>query len=819
MKRILFWASGMFALGEVLYLYTDRKTSCSIAFAMLICLGIFFSKNKKIFKTAFFMSCFLIFGFSYIMLFDNVRPISMKMNDSNIQIEGREKNYTVYSYGRNREKVYYIKDSGIVVDTVADNRYVIVEVGSGMGKYRIIIYNTDKTYGEGELLLLEGKINPISGPVNPGVMDMRKYYGGRGILFSTTDDDMQITADDISEKYPVRCRWYGFKKILSDIREKLAQKIYSITDEKTAGFLISLLLGDKEYLEEDLNSLFQINGISHIMVISGLHISFIGSIIYKLLNGMGINRNISAGITITVVILYGNMTGAGYATMRVVIMLITSIFGERLSRDYDMLTAMSLALLILLLKNPFSILDGGMILSFFAIGGVCMGDYVKKVIWGTVKLKKMKRKPPVKYFFATTLVTSLSVNIMLVPVLCNLYYGIPVYSVLLNICIIPVMGIIIELGFAGLILSYINVVWGRLTYLPLKYILKIMESLCGITMKIPFHYINTGKESTVWMIVYYFGLFVTLIIISPAFGKYIRGILYKKKHIHPDRKRWRKIAGVMVMITVMTTAFLLRISHNSNQNSSAVFLDVGQGDGTLIKTGNGLNLVIDGGSMDNDKVGKYVICPALKYMNMGEVDYWFISHSDTDHVSGLEYIMEKGALSGINVKNIVIGNEFTDEEKMKKITDTAKQKGINVIVFNQGDCIIKDDMKISCLAPVESFSYEDGNQASMALSYETADISLLFTGDMDAEAVECMLNKSKGLMIEKYDILKLPHHGSRYSVSPELYRLFEGGYGVISAGKNNMYGHPHEEVTEELKKAGVRTLVTKDIGAVVVNIE
>lgn len=809
----------MFALGEVLYLYADRKTNCSIAFAMLICLGVLFSKNKKIFKSALFMCFFLILGFGYIMLFDNMRPISMKMTDSNIQVEGREEKYTVYSYGRSEEKVYYIKDTGIVVDTVADNRYVIVEVGSGMGKYRIIIYNIDKTYGEGELLLLEGEINPISGPVNPGAMDMRKYYGGRGILFFATTADMQITADDVPEKYPVRCRWYGFKRILSDIRENFVRKIFSITDEKTAGFLISLLLGDKEYLDEDLNSLFQINGISHIMVISGLHISFLGGLIYKLLNGVGLNRNIGAAITIVIVLLYGNMTGAGYATMRAVIMLITSVYGERLSRDYDMLTAMSLALLMLLLKNPFSILDGGMILSFFAIGGVCLGDYVKKVIWGTVKLKKMKRKKPVRYFLATTFVTSLSVNIMLVPVLCNLYYGIPVYSVLLNICIIPFMGIIIELGFAGLILSYINVMWGYLTCLPLKYILKIMQGLCTIIMKMPFNYINTGRESMAWIMIYYFGLFLTVIIISPAFGKYIRSAVYKKKHIQTDRKKWGQITVVLVAITVVATAFLLRASHNSNQYDFVVFLDVGQGDGTLIKTGDGLNLVIDGGSLDNDKVGKYVICPALKYMNMGEVDYWFISHADTDHVSGLEYVMEKGALSGVNVKNIVIGNKFADEEKMKDIVKTAKEKGINVIVFSQGDCILKDDIIISCLAPINSFSYEDRNQASMALGYKTEDISILFTGDMDTEAVECMLNKSKGLMVEKYDILKIPHHGSRYSLSPELYRLAAGGYGVISAGKNNMYGHPHEEISEELKKTGVTALVTKDVGAVIINIE
>ncbi|MBP3620403.1 MAG: ComEC/Rec2 family competence protein [Lachnospiraceae bacterium] len=820
MKRILFWASGMFALGEVAYLYADRITNYSIALAMLICLAIIYVKKKKYFKRFVFLLSFIVFGFSYIMVFDMARPVSLRMNVDKNMVKDYNKSYTIYTYGKSDEDIYQINDKGIVVDASKQAETVTLRIGSGIGEYEIIVYGVTSDYKIGDYVSINGVVSVIQLETNPGTMNMRKYYGGRGIIFSAKEPDLDIHKEEIErENLSVSMYWYSLQNTLNEHRDYLVEKIYAIADEKTAGFMTSLLLGDKTYLDEEISLLFSMSGISHILVISGLHISFIGGLIYKLLNGIGVKKGIGALSTIMIILLYGNMTGAGYATLRAVIMLIISIIGERLSRDYDMLTAMSFALLLMLLRNPFSILDGGMILSFFAIGGVALGNYLKKSLFGVTKLKKMKKKKPIKYFFVSTFLMSASVNIMLTPVIANLYYGIPLYSVLLNICIVPFMGVVVGIGILGLALSYISPIWGWLVYIPIKYILKIMIILCRMVTKLPYYYINTGKVHIASVLIYYIGIFVIMVLINSKVQRRLRDRLYEKKHICYSRKKWCVIITLSIAIWMVFVDVVLVFTHKSNQEYGATFLDVGQGDGILIKTKEGLNVVIDGGSTSNASLGEYVICPALKYMNMARVDYWFISHCDEDHISGLVYVLEKGTLSGIKVENIVIGNVFLDDNNEVYIMQLAKKQGINLIIMNQGDYIVHGNTKISCLAPDDNYPYKDKNQASMGLSFESPYFNILFTGDMDKEGLEHMLTLNQGVLPARYDVIKVPHHGSRYSLCNELYVFAEGGYGVISAGKNNFYGHPHQEVLNGMIDAGVRCLVTKELGAVILEIK
>lgn len=276
------------------------------------------------------------------------------------------------------------------------------------------------------------------------------------------------------------------------------------------------------------------------------------------------------------------------------------------------------------------------------------------------------------------------------------------------------------------------------------------------------------------------------------------------------------------------------ILHSISRESIVAFVDVGQGDGTFIRTEKGINMVIDGGSLDNEKLGEYVITPMLKYYNMARVDYWFVSHGDTDHTSGLLYVLSEGDLSGIRIENIVLGCRFIEDDVIQQIISMANEQGINIITMYPGNYLSFDGGQITCLAPDMWFDYEDKNQASMVLMFTSANVRILFAGDTDSIGInntlesgvlDRIMSKNDVSDVDRMDeaayvtplcVLKLPHHGSKYSVFEELYSYFSGGIGIISCGENNRYGHPHEETLERLEKSGTKVFRTDKSGAIII---
>ena len=825
MKRILFWATGMFALGEVAYLYAGRIINYSIALAMLICLAFIFVRKEKYFRRGLFLCLFFIFGFGYIMLKDYCNPILYKTGLNEQNVEKTENDYSIISIGKKESMEYSLMAEAVVVDKSLAKGTITVKVGRGLFSYYILIYQANKDYYIGERLILDGEIYTFKNAANPGTFDAYTYYWGRGILFYTTEDAI-ITGNSDKNNSDVERnifsyvedKWYEVKETLYTKKNDMISQIYSITDSATAGFYISVLLGDKAYLDEKIYTLFQINGISHILVISGLHISIIGGLLYKLIKSVGIDHNISAVITIVMVILYGTMTGAGYATIRAMIMLIICLVGERLSRDYDMLSAMSLSLFLMLLENPFKVLDGGMILSYFAIGGVILGRYIINCLLRNSKFLKFKKKNRKLYSFVTTVIISISVNIMLSPVISRLYYGLPLYSVIINILIVPMMSVVVTLGILGVILAYVSTIWGWLIFMPGGIILKFFVGICEFVMGLPIYTINTGCPAMISILLYYGMVIFTVILINYRVQRRIRHKLYKATHITFSARGWRKIYfGVWIAVFSIVCGGVV-ISEKCNHEETILFADVGQGDGTFIRI-DGCNMVIDGGSTSNENLGEYVIVPILKYMKMTDVDYWFITHSDLDHISGLVYILEQGKMSGITIRNIVIGSQFMEDDNLIEIVNLADALEVNVIIMEPKDYIEIGDIKITCIAPSEGYSYLDKNQASLGLSYASSQINILFTGDMDKEAMKYTIDNYKEYMEQCYDVLKVPHHGSKYSINEEMYSLVSGGVGVISCGENNSYGHPHNDTVNTLNEYNINLLRTDYSGAIWINLD
>ena len=252
----------------------------------------------------------------------------------------------------------------------------------------------------------------------------------------------------------------------------------------------------------------------------------------------------------------------------------------------------------------------------------------------------------------------------------------------------------------------------------------------------------------------------------------------------------------------------------------------------MLRTPKGKNILIDGGSTTQPKCGIYTILPAIRSQGIAQIDCWFVTHTDEDHISGLREIVELGKLSQIKVCAVVFSAYMVRDEAYYELETLLRKNGVAIHYMKAGEYIGDGAFTFTCLHPTRSYQPADKNAASLALAYHSNVFDMLFTGDMDMDAVEDMLGiddwraedgagmDGSGRQVSwqstdglEYNCVKLPHHGSKYSYSENLYARTK--YAVISCGRRNRYGHPHAEVLEGLEQAGVQVLRTDEMGAVI----
>lgn len=568
--------------------------------------------------------------------------------------------------------------------------------------------------------------------------------------------------------------------------------------------------------------------------------------LYGFLRKLRIGRLISGTFSIAIIILYGIMTGMSSSTERAVIMLILSIAAEYFGRKTDAPTSMGFAMIIMVLGNPYVILDAGFQLSFAAITGVTVVApqlrkllrMFKRFIKEADEKKKQKhkkimslRKMIIKLIDA--LVVGIASFITTTPVIIYYYYQFPPYSILINLIVIPLVSLIVGgsilVVLTGLFFTGAAVV---MTY-PVRLILFGYKYLCIFASGLSGASVLVGHISIGMVFVYYLSVVLIFAILRMIrIGKTERGgpILY------------------LMLATVLFLTVVYEV-YSYDKSLKVVYMDVGQGDGVLLRTSGHGGILIDGGSSSNKRVGEYVMVPVLKYYGVSEVEYAFVSHGDVDHVSGLEYLLNEEQ-SGVHVVNLVLP-EYGDQDALQELKSEATANNVNIIYMKPGDNITynhqhAETINIECLYPDEEAGQGvlDTNNLSMILkttitwdvreadienlnksSDPDASFSLLFVGDAGIAAekrlIELYGKNSLGEISDSIacDILKVGHHGSRNSSGSDFLKRVSAMYGIISCGKDNRYGHPHAETLERLKMADTKYMTTKEHGAIILSIE
>ena len=243
-------------------------------------------------------------------------------------------------------------------------------------------------------------------------------------------------------------------------------------------------------------------------------------------------------------------------------------------------------------------------------------------------------------------------------------------------------------------------------------------------------------------------------------------------------------------------------------------LDVGQGDGLFLRTEGGTACLIDGGSSDIKQVGRYRILPFLKERGVGRLDYVLVTHTDGDHISGIRELLEQaGEPGGIRVETLLLSEQSAAEEAGLQLIELAAQAGTSVRQIEAGMVLADGSASISCIHPGRGSFYADKNAGSLVLRLTYGDFSILLTGDLEETGEREILDAGEELTC---DVLKAGHHGSRFSTTEEWMEKAAPKLTLISCGKNNSYGHPHEETIARIREAGSGVLMTPEQGAVTI---
>lgn len=667
-------------------------------------------------------------------------------------------------------------------------------------KSGIIIYSEDSFCHVGDYIWVRVKLKDFEEPTNEGQFNARAYYTSDGInyqgIFNKT---VNITPCEGT-----------LKASLLNIADSIKNVYVNTFTQKNAGTMRAIVLGDRSVLDDEIKELYKKNGISHILAISALHITMVGMLVYRMLKKI-ISVIQAAVLSSVIMLFYLYITGNSVSAGRAVIMILVFMLADVLGRTSDGVNTLGLAVVILIIRNPYCISNAGFLMSFLAMAGII---FVKPIFSNeeTIMLFFRKKKMVsltemfIYHNIIDMLITGLCVQITTLPVVLSMSGQIAIISLLLNIVVIPLMSVIMVSGILTGIMGLISMKAAIWTAGAGEYILDLYSWLCEKASGSSGAVIVTGHPPEKAVVLYYVFLIVWCVI---YYMKVFSGISGKYRNVLP--------AILYLIITI-------QLRYDTGCSMKISMLDVGQGDSIVLQTSYGFNALFDGGSTSKKNIGRYRIYTYLKYAGVRSLDYVFVSHPDKDHISGIYELIDM-CDNTFEIKNIVLPHINDTDETLLEIRKMADGAGINVLYACRGDNLSAGNLSISCVHPCKNYNYESANDYSAVYLISFGKFSMLMTGDAESKAEKCLIQdarKSDGVVdlqkLSGINVLKAGHHGSRGASSENFLRFVKPETALISCGVDNSYGHPHNETLQRLKEAGTKVYRTDDRGEIMVRV-
>lgn len=588
---------------------------------------------------------------------------------------------------------------------------------------------------------------------NPGTFDYRRYLKSIGIRCI-------ITAENIENVKKAG----GIAALLKSAKCRTADIFESALGDDSA-VVMGLLFGETSGIDEDIIETFRRGGTAHVLAVSGLHLGLLYSFLCRFKRK---KRSIPADIAIVLALsAYTALAGFTASVVRACLMIFIHIAGNHLNRRYDLISSTCVSMIIILAINPMQIYSAGFQMSFLAV--ITLGIMIPLI------QKKIKG----------ILLPMIAVQTGMVPYTMYVFNYVSLTSVISNIPVYFIAAAMIPAG-----ISVIAFCW-------LPVIAKPAAMITGLFVKLllwcnDFTYMggvftfDVASPSVIFLAVYYIFIFY---------------MCSEAGQIALIRRNYKKIAAVFAAAVICGAGCSVYLS-DGFEKTDMVFVDVGQGDCLHIKAG-GKNLLIDGGGSFNYNVGKSTLKPYLLKNGVTKIDMAIATHLHTDHYQGLKELSQTYRIKklGVYEANSVNENHLKKEFKTDEILYLAAGD-----VINMGR-----NVSVEVLSPDRGnpLDEKDENKNSLVLRVNVKGSSVLMTGDIDEKGEKTLIADTD----IKADILKIAHHGSRYSSCEKFIAVAAPKIAVIQVGKNT-YGHPSEEVIKRLEEHKITVLRNDEQGAV-----
>lgn len=548
-------------------------------------------KNNSVVRLIISKSCKNILVF--IIVFSMLGYLSIKYKEAKFEKVYVQENLVVTIVSKEIEEEYY-------------NKYI-----AKVDKYNVNIYimtNKKIKFQYGDKLELKDKIIASQGQRNSYGFNYRMYLRSINIAGTITIKDNNYKIIDRKSKL--------INKLIYEIQESIREKIYKIIKSENKYLLEALLIGNKDNISNEISKLFRESSLSHLLAISGTHVAIIATLIFRLFKFIKIGKKKTYYISIVIIFLYIFIAGETPSVIRSCIGIILGLFSKIIHRKSDIYTNMSISSIIILLINPYNIINLGFILSYGGVIGILLYTSI---------IKNKSHQKGIKVYIKENCIISFCVQIIIFPIIVNSFNNISFTFFISNLIASPLLSLILNLGIIAILLSYL---WLPVAYFIAQTVDKLIDILINfsdICANIPFSNNICTRIDLPIIIIYY--ILIAYIIYLIKINRIHIIVHFLKKHI-------LKLICIFLII-----ALAINLYNNSGIKGLKIyFIDVGQGDATLIKTAYNKVILIDGGE---PKEGENTLLPYLLNKKIRTIDYIFISHFDSDHVRTDYFILWK----------------------------------------------------------------------------------------------------------------------------------------------------------------------------------
>lgn len=650
---------------------------------------------------------------------------------------------------------------------------------------KILLRQSDEsiTFDYGDQVYIMGRPEHPPLPGNPGDMNYRRHWQLNGIYHQ-----FYLSSKVYYELRPDRAGNFWQANVLVPLRRFIGRAVDGHIPEPTADVVKALVLGERQDIDCSIVENFQKTGIIHILAISGLHVGFILLILLMIFSFLPVSYNGRILLTLFFLFVFVALVDFKAPVLRASLMAAFYFFSRMSERPSNALNIIAVAGLLILFFQPRQLFQPGFQFSFAAVGAIIYG-YPGLSQW-LPRNNRFKGAQLFNKWIGQPFWVSTAAILGTAPLTWWYYGSFQPGAFLINILIIPLIGIFVIINFIFLFAAALHLPavagLGQLLHGYFMAILSLVDHFSALPLvQIPLPQPNIGQLLLMILAIF---LFFTL-----------RG---NRRFIYP----------LLIFAAILVIA---RIPADSRGRLKVTFVNVGQGDAAVLHFPNDACMVIDGGERkDNLDAGERYMVPVLRYYGVKRIKYLVGSHAHSDHIGGLETILDH-----IGVDTLVLPNYPAQTGIYRSLLQKAAVKQVPIAFRERGQQLFPDpDCRVYVLHPCSKYqqagdrSGREVNNSSLVLKVMYGQTGFLFTGDLESNAENDLLGYASLL---KSDVLKVGHHGSKTSTSPAFLQWIQPQIGIVSVGRFNKFKHPSKQKMELLRDQDVAVLRTDQFGALV----